>query len=130
MTINDDVGGLAKGKNFAALTTLMHDGTPMTHVMWVDCDDDHVLVNTEVDRTKFKNVERDPRATVMIWDAESPYRYAEVRGKVVDRVTGDEALAHIHSLSQKYMGQDYDEGNIGSERVILKIAPERQNVRG
>lgn len=121
---------LAKGKNFATLTTLLGDGTPMTHIMWVDCDDEYVLVNTEIERDKFRNVERDPRATVTIWDAESPYRYAEVRGSVVEKVTGDAAVHHIHALSRKYMGKDYDESNIGSERVILKIAPERQKLRG
>ena len=48
--------------------------------MWVDADDDHVLINTEVHRAKFKAVERDPRVTVMIWERENPYSYVEVRG--------------------------------------------------
>ena len=130
MTLKSDVIELASGPNFGALTTLMQDGTPMTHVMWVDCDDDNVLINTEVHRAKYRNLERDPRATITIWDAGSPYRYVEVRGRVVDQITGPEALKHIHSLSQKYMGQNYDESVIRSERVIVKIAPERQNVRG
>ena len=129
MALEEAVTELARGKNFGALTTLLADGTPMTHIMWVDCDAEHVLVNTEVHRTKYRNIKRDPRATVTVWDDESPYRYAEVRGRVVDEVTGDEALAHIHALSRKYEGADYDESNIASERVILKIEPERQVVR-
>ena len=36
---------------------------------WVDADDDHVLINTEVHRAKFKAVERDPRVTVTILGA-------------------------------------------------------------
>ena len=100
----------------------------MTHVMWVDADEDHVLINTEVHRAKFKAVERDPRVTVTIWDREDPYTYAEVRGRVVEIVRGPAARAHIDSLSRKYRGRDYDESKITSERVILRIAPEVQRV--
>jgi PPOX class probable F420-dependent enzyme len=123
--IEDGTRALARGKNFAALTTLLPGGQPQTHVMWVDCDDEHILINTEVHRRKFKNVEADPRVTVAIWDAENPYSFAEVRGRVVETVTGEAALASINALANKYTGADYAP-EIQSERVILKIAPDRQ----
>lgn len=126
--IEDAVKALAQGKNFAALTTLMPDGQPQTHVMWVDCDDEHILINTEVHRRKYKNVEADPRVTVAIWNVDNPYSFAEVRGRVVETVTGDAALASINALSNKYTGGDYAP-EIQSERVILKIAPDRQIAR-
>ena len=72
--LEEGVRRLAKGKNFAAFTTLLPDGQPMTHVMWVDCDDEHVLINTERHRQKAKNIRRDPRVTVTIWDQAEPYR--------------------------------------------------------
>lgn len=115
---------LAQAPNFAALTVLLPSGAPMTHVMWVDADDDHVLINTEVHRAKFGAVRRDPRVTVTIWQRDDPYTYAEVRGRVVETVHGPEARAHIDRLSQKYRGRDYDPSAITSERVILRIAPE------
>ena len=62
---------------------------------------------------------------VAIWNAENPYSFAEVRGRVVETVTGDAALASINALANKYTGADYGP-EIQSERVILKIAPERQ----
>ena len=40
----------------------------------------------------------------------------------------EEVAALIDALSQRYMGQDYGTA-IQSERVILKIAPDRQLVR-
>ena len=124
--LEDSVKQLAQGKNFGTITTLMKDGSPMTHVMWVDADDEHVIVNTEVHRAKFKNIERDPRVAVTIFDAANPYLYREVRGVVSETVRGPEARAHINKLSQKYSGKDYDDGAITSERVILKITPTRQ----
>lgn len=115
---------LAQAPNFATLSVIMRSGRPMTHVMWVDADEDHVLINTEVHRAKFRAVERDPRVTVTIWQRDDPYTYAEVRGRVVATIRGQEARAHIDSLSRKYRGKDYDDSAITSERVILRIAPE------
>ncbi|MGH3443422.1 MAG: TIGR03618 family F420-dependent PPOX class oxidoreductase, partial [Nitriliruptorales bacterium] len=115
MAIDERLRELATGKHFAALTTLFPDGRPQTQVVWVDADDEHVLVNTEVHRPKFKNVSNDPRVAVMIWDRDDPYRFVEVRGRVVDTVGGAEALEHIHACSRRYRGADYDEANIASE---------------
>jgi PPOX class probable F420-dependent enzyme len=126
--VDPKVRDLAQGANFAAFTVHLRSGDAMTHVMWVDADDDHVLINTEVHRTKFKAVERDPRVTVTVWEREDPYTYAEVRGRVVETVRGPDARAHIDALAQKYRGRDYDPSIIRSERVILRIAPDVQHI--
>jgi PPOX class probable F420-dependent enzyme len=115
---------LAQGKNFAALTTMLPSGQPSTQVMWVDADDDYVLINTEVHRQKFLNIGKEPRVAVTVIDAGNPYRYAEIRGTVTETVTGPEARAHIDALSQKYTGAPYSP-TIQSERVILRITPDR-----
>lgn len=120
--VDATVRALAQAPNFAALSVILRSGRPMTHVMWVDADDDHVLINTEVHRAKFRAMQRDPRVTVTIWQRDDPYTYAEVRGHVVESVRGPAARAHIDHLSRKYRGRDYDESKITSERVILRIA--------
>lgn len=116
---------LARGPNFASLATLMPDGSPQVHVMWVDTDGDRILVNTEVHRRKFKNIAANPLATVLILDRGDPWTYSEVRGEVVETVTGPEARAHIDALTRKYLGLDGYPNPIASERAILKIAPRR-----
>ena len=126
MALDPDLKALASEKNFATLTTLMPDGQPQTQVMWIGADDDHLLINTEVHRAKYENAARDPRVTVTVWDAANPYRYVEARGRVVAEGRGDAARTHIDELSQKYSGTDYPAA-ITSERVILKVAPERVN---
>ena len=127
--LEPDIRDMAHAANFATLTVNLGSGRAMTHVMWVDADDDHVLINTEVHRAKFKAVERDARVTVTVMVRDDPYSYAEVRGRVVETVRGPEARAHIDTLSQKYQGRDYDPARIQSERVILRIAPDIQHVR-
>ena len=123
--MDNDLQTFATGKNFAALTTLAADGQPRTHIMWVDADDEHLLINTEVHRAKFKDIERDPRVTITVINATNPYQYVEARGRVVGTTTGPEAKAHIDALSQRYTGSDTYQGAIQSERVIVKIAPEK-----
>jgi PPOX class probable F420-dependent enzyme len=130
MTIDTDLKALATGKNFGALTTLMADGQPQTQVMWVDADDEHVLINTEIHRQKYKNVERDPRVTVTVWNASNPYQYVEVRGTVTGKVGGAEARAHIDACARRYMDVDDYPNPIQSERVILQITPGRTNKAG
>jgi PPOX class probable F420-dependent enzyme len=115
--------------NFATLSTLLDDGTPQTHVMWIDADEDHLLINTEVHRRKFRNLQRDPRATITIWDRENPYRFAEARGRMVEHVTGPEAREHIERCSQRYLGRGYP-SPIQSERVLVRIAVEHVVLNG
>jgi len=117
------------GKNFATIVVPLPNGEILSHVMWVDVIDDQVLINTEVHRAKYKAIQQHPEVTVTIWDARNPYRYAEVRGRVVGEVRGDEARKHIDTLSQRYLGHDY-EAPIQSERVVLRIDPVRQRAFG
>lgn len=124
--IEEGIKRLAKGPNFGTIATLWRDGSPTTHVMWVDVDDEHVLINTEPHRAKYHNIQRDPRVSVTIWNADNPYDYVEVQGVVEDEIRGPEARAHIDALSEKYNGTPYDEDAIETERVILKIRPTRQ----
>jgi PPOX class probable F420-dependent enzyme len=121
--VSEELRALATGGNFATLTTLLPDRRPMAQVMWVDCDDEYVLINTEVHRLKFKNMEGDPRVVVCILDKDDPYHYIEVRGDVADIVRGEPARRHIDELAMRYFGRLYDGESITSERVIVRIRP-------
>jgi PPOX class probable F420-dependent enzyme len=125
--LDEDAVRLAKGKNLATVVTLMPSGQPQALLTWVDTDGEHVLVNTEPQRQRAKNVSKDPRITVLIHSADDPWDWAEVRGQVVGTTIGDEARAHIDELSRKYVGTDY-RNPIGPQgRIILKIAPDKVN---
>ena len=119
---------LAQGRNYGAITTVLPSGRLQTHPIRVGTDGVRLVVNTETHRRKYKNVERDPKVTLTIRDEENPYRYAEVRGEVVEKVTGQEARDHIDELSRKYHGEDYPPDSIESERVMLWIVLSRQTL--
>ena len=115
---------LVEAPNFAHFVTLMKDGSPQVTPVWVDCDDTHILINTAEGRQKPRNLARDNRVALSIIDQENPYKYIQVRGKVVE-TTHDGAREHIEKLARKYRGPDakypHREGEV---RVIVRIEPE------
>ena len=127
MPLDEDAARLAKGQNLATVITVLPDGQPHAQLTWVDHDGENILVNTEPQRQRARNLRRDPRITVLIHSGENPWDWSEVRGHVVEVVGGDEARAHIDELSNKYVGSDY-RNPIGPQgRIILKIAPDKVN---
>lgn len=125
--LDPQIRDLAQAKNFAALTVIPAGGHPMTHVMWVDADDEHILINTELGRAKATAMDHDPRVTVTIWDSNNPYHYAEVRGRVVSAIAGEPAQDHIEKLAGKYVGGPYTFGPT-DRRVLYRIEPIRQRL--
>ncbi|MGY1650723.1 TIGR03618 family F420-dependent PPOX class oxidoreductase [Geodermatophilus sp. SYSU D01119] len=121
---------LAEGPDHAAISTLLPSGRIQTQYIWVGTDGDRLYVNTETARREFTNMERDARVTLAIRDERDPYRYAEVRGRVVDTTTAPPARAQIDELSQQYDGRPYPAENIKTERVTVRIEPERQTTTG
>lgn len=127
MPLDANVVRLATGPNLATVVTLMPSGQPQALLTWVDTDGEYLLVNTEPQRQRAKNVARDPRITVLIHSAENPWDWAEVRGKVVEVVDGQEARDHIDKLSRKYVGHDYTNPIGPRGRIILRIAADKTN---
>jgi len=125
--LDDDTVRLAKGANFAIVVTLMPDGQPQALITWVDTDGEHILVNTEPERQRAKNVARDPRVTVLIHTPDDPWDWSEIRGVVVETVGGQGARDHIDLVSRKYLGVDFGAPVGPTGRIILKIAPTKIN---
>jgi general stress protein 26 len=126
--LDPKIRDFAQAKNFGSISFHLPSGDIGSHVMWVHADDEHVLINTEVHRAKYKAIQANPNVTVTVW-GDNAYQYAEVRGTVVGEVRGLEARDDIDMLSRKYTGKDYGT-QIQSERVILKITPTRQRTNG
>src|SRR5512146_2660317 len=86
---------LQSKRAFASLATLMPDGSPQVTPVWCDLEnDDIVVINSAKGRQKDRNLRRDPRVALAIIDPENPYRYLEIRGKVME-ITEQGAAAHI-----------------------------------
>jgi PPOX class probable F420-dependent enzyme len=110
---------LLAGRNYAVLATINPDGSPHTSTMWVGLDGDDLLFSTLEGRVKHRNMLRDPRVSVTVWDSADPEISVDLRGRV--SMTPDPGrLLHIQ-LSRKY---DADPGQDapGRHRVIVRMA--------
>lgn len=123
-TIPEQYQDLFTKKAFAHLATVGADGKPQVTPVWVDYDGTHVRFNSAKGRVKVRNLARDPRVALSILDPDNPYRYVQVRGRVVE-TTEKGADAHIDALAKKYLGQDkYPFRRPGEVRVLYKVLPE------
>lgn len=104
------------------LATLMPDGTPQVTPVWFDQDGTHILVNSARGRVKDRNMRARPQVALVIQDPDDPYRYLQVRGRVVD-YTEQGGLEHIDRLARKYTGKPW-KANPGEVRVTYRILPE------
>src|SRR3970282_541972 len=110
---------------FAALATLMPDGSPQVSPVWCDIEGDRVVVNSARGRVKDRNIKRDPRVALSIQDPENPYRYLGLQGRVVE-ITEKGGDEHIDRMAKKYLGKDkYPFRQPGEVRVLYKIEIER-----
>ena len=96
---------LFQKKALAHLATVMPDGSPQVTPVWVEYDGTHVLINSARGRQKDRNLRANPAVALSLCDPDNPYRYLEVRGRVVD-ITEQGADAHIDRLAKKYLGVD------------------------
>jgi PPOX class probable F420-dependent enzyme len=111
------------------LTTMMPDGQPQSSIVWVDYDCTHVLINTTLERQKGRNLQANPKVTLLVIDPRDSNRWIEVRGRVA-QITAEGAEAHADMLTQRYTGGRHFYGDIypveqkyKETRVIVKIEP-------
>ena len=73
---------------------------------------------------------RDPRVSMAIVDPDNPYRYVEIRGRVVE-ITEQGADAHIDKLAKKYSESTSIHTAKGPKvRVMYKVQPEHTTTMG
>lgn len=112
-------------KAFVYLATSMKDGSPQVTPVWFNTEGDFILINSAEGRLKDKNMRARPQVALVIADPENPYRYLQIRGRVVE-YTLEGAAEHIDTLNLKYRGSpNYPNHNPQQPRVIYKIQPEK-----
>ena len=112
-------------RNWGVIATIREDGSPQATPVWIDYDGENVLINSAYGRTKVKNLQRDPRATVTVLPAaDQQSGYVMVSGTTT--IVEEGAFEHINMLAKKYLGEDkYPYLGPGEQRVIIQLRPER-----
>lgn len=130
MQLPDDLLTLLRQASPCYVSTVMADGSPQTTQTWVDTDGEHIVINTVEGFLKLRNMQRDPRVAVAIADRDNPFRYRQVRGRVLG-ITSEGGAEHIEALARKYTGGPYAwYGGRDQVRVIVTIAAEKVSGQG
>ena len=125
--LTDEQARLLIEPNFATVATLNPDGSPQLSIVWIDWDGEDVRFNTAAGRAKPRNLERDPRANVLVVDRGDGYRWVAVGGNA--RITLDGADEHIDRLARKYTGTAW-QPKPGEQRLLVRVRPERVSAYG
>jgi PPOX class probable F420-dependent enzyme len=126
--LSEDALALLRGPHFATVSTIRRDGSIQGVVTWVDVAEDgtHVLLNTAEGRAWWRNIQRDPRITVVV-TAGGHREFLAITGRVVEQ-TREGADAHIEKLERVYTGHTRYRGKDlapDEVRTIIVIEPDR-----
>ena len=110
---------LTRELRYPVLAVNSADGPPSQSVMWFELDPDRpdaILMNTMVRRLKYRQLQEDPRVSLLFEDG---FTWVAMRGTVEMDATFQPALEHIKHLAHRY--QKDPERYAGQERVIIRM---------
>jgi PPOX class probable F420-dependent enzyme len=122
-SFSPEIRDLLDGRNFATVATLNRDGGPQTSVVWIAREGDTVLFSTSAGRQKARNLARDPRVSVTVFDVANPYRSVDIRGTA--ELTEDPDKSLPRTLSHKYLGEDPPAEPADVLRLIVRVTPRK-----
>jgi PPOX class probable F420-dependent enzyme len=123
VTLTEQQVRILNARHFATVATVMPDGSPEATVVWIETDGKYIYFNTAFPRLKARNLERDPRVAITVFDPKHPYDdVLAIRGRA--ELIFEGANEHIDKLSRLYDGKPFKLPP-GQKRVIVKVTPER-----
>lgn len=123
VSFDESVRALLDARNFAGVATLGPDGAPQNSVVWIKREGDTVLFSSTDRRQKVRNLRRDPRVSLSVFDLADPYTSVEIRG--VAEILPDPQKRLPYELSHKYLGIDPPAEKDDEVRVIVRVVPRK-----
>lgn len=126
VSLNDAVRKLLDAPAPAVLATINADGSPQTSVIWVGREGDDLVISSARGRRKDRNIRRDPRVSLSVYDQADPELYAEIRGTAT--VTEDVGRTLAVRLAEEYEGPGAGQAFLDLPpevvRVVIRITPQ------
>jgi PPOX class probable F420-dependent enzyme len=103
------------------VATLMPDGAPHSVPVWAGVEDDLIAFFSIAGSRKDENIGADPRVALSVTDPDNDFDMAFVRGRVVRRLDGDDAMPIVDRIAEKYTGAPY---STRSGMAVFLVQPE------
>src|SRR3954454_186372 len=113
---------------FGALGTIRPRDTVQVNAMWFEYDGEHVRFTHTTRRRKFRNLQRHPSMSLMVFDPDDRQVYLEVRGRLVEAIADPEGASYVR-LGRRYGDPDTQPPPDRADRVVLVMGVERANGR-
>jgi len=94
--------------------------------MWFEYDGEHIRFTHTNKRGKFRNLQRNPSMSLMVFDPDDEQVYIEVRGRLVDAPADPEGEFYVR-LGRRYGNPDQQPPPDKADRVVLVMSVERVN---
>ena len=119
--LSDEVREFLSPARFAIVASLDEDGSPRQAAVWYRLEDDgRILLNSRSGRRWCANLEREPRVSMAVLDAQDGYRWIGLTGEVDEVVTDVErAREDIVQLAHRY----HPEGPTESSIALFRRQP-------
>ena len=105
------------------LATIGASGRPQLSNVWFLTEGDTVKMSLNTARQKVKNLQANPACSVLIFDANSPYKYVELRGEA--EITPDDDYVFADKVGAKYGADLRNMDKPGETRVVVAVHPKR-----
>ncbi|MFE3317480.1 pyridoxamine 5'-phosphate oxidase family protein [Nocardia sp. NPDC059195] len=106
-------------KNFPIVATVGPDGSARGSVIWAHRHDNHAVFMVARGGRKHRDILRDNRISLSLFDVEDPYRSVEIRG--IAEVTEENSYELAHELIEKYTGEKNT--TIDEPPVFVRLIP-------
>lgn len=125
-----DVQTLLDAPSAAVLTTRRKDGSPLTTPVWFRWTGEAFEVVIARGDVKLRQLERDPRCVLVIFETVAPFRGVEVRGEAT--LTECDVAEVRRSIAGRYLGSERGR-RFAAERtskpgVLLQLPPGQPRV--
>jgi PPOX class probable F420-dependent enzyme len=120
----EDLGAFLDEPLLAVLATLRRDGSVLLSPVWYEWREGGFNVWVEASNAKARHLQRDPRATIVVAESESPLRGVEVRGMA--HLISTDVTETATRIAARY--EDDDEAAADAEAlrgrdVIVRLEP-------
>jgi len=123
--IPDDYRDLLERPLYAVLATVRPDGTAQASPMWFEFDAaaGQLRFTHTTTRAKYRNLQSNPSMSLAIIDADQPFRYLEVRGRLLEAIPDPTGAFYVR-LGRRYGNAEQQPPRDSPDRVILVMSLE------
>ena len=118
----DDLDGLLERPLVAVLATYRANGDVLLSPVWHRWRDGGFDVVTGADDVKARHLRRDPRASIVVFEHEPPYRGIEVTGRAL---LGRADAEVVRAMAVRYLGAEEGEAYAtgAGDNTLVRLEP-------